>query len=86
MEDLIKEWEKSADKYQELGLIDGVEPVRQEGLLCRSEVYRYCAEQLRQYAKDKFVMDVSPANVKKLEKWLNDIEGSPHENPERKIP
>ena len=46
MKDLIEEWERSAEKYQSLGR-KALDPIRQEGLLCRSEVYSYCADKLR---------------------------------------
>ena len=49
MKNLVEEWERSAEKYQKLGLRarDNDDPIRQEGLLCRSEVYGYCADKLR---------------------------------------
>ena len=50
MKDLIEEWEKSAEKYQSLGR-SATDPIRQEGLFCRSEVYSYCADRLRRASK-----------------------------------
>ena len=50
--ELIKEWERSADKYHRLGMEADHNPIRQEGLLCRSEVYRYCASKLDEKIKE----------------------------------
>lgn len=46
MKYLIEEWERLAKKYRELGL-KATDPIRAEGLLCRSDVYDYCADKLR---------------------------------------
>ena len=48
IESLIKDWERSAEKYHKLGMEVDYNPIRQEGLLCRSEVYSYCASKLKE--------------------------------------
>ena len=45
--ELIKDWERSAMKYRKLGMDADHNPIRQEGLLCRAEVYEYCAHRLK---------------------------------------
>jgi len=52
MDKLIKEWERSADKFRELAKKADHDPLRQEGLFCRSEVYSYCADKLRRAIHD----------------------------------
>lgn len=47
MNSLIEEWERSAKKYRDLGMRHDHNPVTQDGLLCRSEVYSYCASELK---------------------------------------
>ena len=48
MKKLIEDWERSANKYYELGIKADHGSVRREGLLCRSEVYNYCASKLKE--------------------------------------
>lgn len=44
---LIEEWERLARRYHRLGVDADHNPIRQEGLLCRAEVYDFCASKLR---------------------------------------
>ena len=45
MKQLINDWKKSSKEYRDLGLKSN-DPLLQEGLLCRAEVYSYCAGKL----------------------------------------
>ena len=46
MKELILDWKRSADEYRKLGQNADHLPITQEGWLCRSEVYNYCASRL----------------------------------------
>ena len=46
MKDLIKSWEKLADKYSEQGR-DHCNPITADRLLSAAEIYSICAAQLR---------------------------------------
>ena len=53
MKKLIEDWKQSADKYEKLGRKADHNPTKQEGWLCRSEVYNYCASKLEEFLQQK---------------------------------
>jgi len=57
MRKLVEDWERSAKKYRELGMKADHDPIRQEGLLCRSEVYDYCASKLKETLQQSVAPD-----------------------------
>jgi len=54
MQKLISEWERSAAKFEKLGR-NCDDAVKREGLLCRSEVYHYCAHKLAEFLQQAVV-------------------------------
>ena len=70
MQELILEWKRSAVRYRELGKKADHNPVRQEGLLCRSEVYDYCAAKLEERLQQGVEADACPDCGKPAKKKL----------------
>ena len=52
MENLIAKWERYKDKYLTLAVKSDHNPLIQEGLFCRSEVYGLCADELKRKLKE----------------------------------
>uniref|UniRef100_A0A6M3JZI6 Uncharacterized protein n=1 Tax=viral metagenome TaxID=1070528 RepID=A0A6M3JZI6_9ZZZZ len=77
MIELILEWKRSADKYQKLGRKEDHDPVRQEGLLCRSEVYNYCASKLEERLQQGSRVDRAAERKSKADDLFDE---NPNEN------
>jgi len=67
MNDLIKSWEKLAEKYFEQGR-DHQNPITADRLLSSAEVYSVCADQLRKKMEGKIV--VLAGNMEQFRYWL----------------
>jgi len=61
MEKLIKDWKRLVNKYHKLGMKTDHNPIQQYGLLCRSEVYNYCACKLEEILQQEDSTDWSAA-------------------------